>query len=233
MLIKELIQRIQSLYSKGVQSDDTRLTNRHIYNKLLSVRSRLVFQKANKKQTISQWNYQTIPCIELIKVPPHDCPCLPPVGCDILRSKYKIPKPISNTSGELIEWVRTIEKSIKIDRISINAVNSQRGNKYASKTPKYFVENEYLYIVTSPGLKVISIRGLFEDPIEVEEFKGYCDTCIDCPNCIDYLNTEFPIDEELIEPMLELAANELVILFSRSIEDQTNNASDNIKEQSK
>ena len=41
MLVKELVQRIQSLYSKGVQSDDTRLSSPHIYNKLITVRSKL------------------------------------------------------------------------------------------------------------------------------------------------------------------------------------------------
>ena len=45
MTVGDLIQRVQSLYSKGVESDDSRLTRRHIYNKLLSVRSTLIFNK--------------------------------------------------------------------------------------------------------------------------------------------------------------------------------------------
>ena len=49
MKIGEIIQRIQSLYSKGVESDDTRLMSRHIYNKLLTVRARLISQDAKKK----------------------------------------------------------------------------------------------------------------------------------------------------------------------------------------
>ena len=75
MKIGEIVQRVQSLYSKGVHSDDSRLSARHIYNKLLTVRARLISQEAKKKQKISQWNYQTISCIELIKVPAHECPC--------------------------------------------------------------------------------------------------------------------------------------------------------------
>ena len=98
MKIGEIVQRVQSLYSKGVHSDDSRLSARHIYNKLLTVRARLISQEAKKKQKISQWNYQTISCIELIKVPAHECPCLPPIGCDMLRSKYKLPKPLSGLS---------------------------------------------------------------------------------------------------------------------------------------
>src|SRR5690606_20582736 len=118
MTTGEIIQRIQSLYSKGVNSDDSRLSNRHIYNKLLTVRSRIISQEAKKKQRISSWNYQTIPCIELIKVEAHNCPCIPPLGCQILRSRYPLPKPLSGLSGELIKNVTSIDRTIKIDEIS-------------------------------------------------------------------------------------------------------------------
>ncbi len=233
MKIKDIIQRVQSLYSKGVQSDDSRLSNRHIYNKMLTVRARLISQEAKKKQKVSQWNYQTIPCIEMIKVPSHQCPCLPPLGCDILRSKYKLPEPLTGLSGELIEWVRTIEKSIKIDYISINALNSQKGNKYTNKKLQYFIEDGYLYISTPTKLKVVSMRGLFEDPLEVEDFIGYCDECEDCNKCRDYMENDFPLDNDMIDTLIEMIVNEVVILFSQNIEDSTNNTRDNLKEQSK
>ena len=45
MTTGEVIQRIQSLYSKGVQSDDSRLRPRHIYNKLLSTTAKLYEQQ--------------------------------------------------------------------------------------------------------------------------------------------------------------------------------------------
>ena len=51
MKTEELIQRVQSLYSKGVQSDDSRLTSRHIYNKLTTVRAKLVTEEAKKNQS--------------------------------------------------------------------------------------------------------------------------------------------------------------------------------------
>ena len=53
MRVGDIIQRIQSLYSKGSQSDDTRLTPRHIYNKMLTVRSKLISEGAKKKQKVN------------------------------------------------------------------------------------------------------------------------------------------------------------------------------------
>jgi len=234
MLIVEIIQRIQSLYSKGVHSDDSRLMSRHIYSKLLTVRAKLISQEAKKKQRISQWNYQTIPCVELIKVAAHDCSCIPPIGCEILRSKYKLPKPLSGLSGSLIQSVTSIDRSIKIDEISINAMKVQKGNKYTSKKPNYFIQNGYLYIFTPTKIAVVSVIGLFENPIEVKEFIGLCDIEYEgCIECIDYQNEEFPIDNDLIDAMIELSLTELIQIFSQNVEDLTNNSRDSLKEQSK
>lgn len=234
MRIGEIIQRVQSLYSKGVNSDDSRLMNRHIYNKLLTIRAKLISQEAKKKQRISQWNYQTIPCVELIKVSGHECPCIPPIGCDILRSKYKLPKPLTGLSGNLIQSVTSIDRTIKIDEISINAIKVQKGNKYTPKKINYFIQNNYLYISTSSKIEVVSIVGLFEDPIEVKNFIGLCDTnCEDCKKCIDYQEENFYIDNDLVDTMVELSAIELIQIFSQNTEDVTNNSKDSLKEQSK
>ena len=85
MLVDELIERIKFTFSKGVSSDDFRLSARYIYSVFLSTRSLLISREIKKKQRVSNWNYQKIPCIELIEVSPSDCPCLPNKGCDILK----------------------------------------------------------------------------------------------------------------------------------------------------
>lgn len=223
MIIGKIIQRVQSLYSKGVESDDSRLTSRHIYNKILTVRARLLYQEANKKRILSQWNYQTLPCVEMIEVPSHNCPCIPPVGCNILRSRHPLPKPINTTYGDLIQSVSSIDRSVKIDRVTINSLNAQRGNKYTSKKVQYFIQDGYLYISTPTRLKWLSVVGLYEDPLKAEEFKGYCDDCVDC-ECRDYYNTEFPIDNSLLDALIELSLNELVTVFNQSIEDTDNDS---------
>lgn len=237
MTTGEVIQRIQSLYSKGVASDETRLMSRHIYNKLLTVRSRLISQEAKKKQEISQWNYQLLPCVELEVVPEHLCPCIPPTSCSILRSKYKLPKPLSGLSGTLINSVSTIGmiNRVKLDEIKINAVKFLKGNKYTSRKINYFIQDGYIYVIATNSLKVISVVGLFEDPIEVSNFKNLCsqEDCKDCGKCKDYSEEIFPIDSDMIDTMIELSLTELLQIFSQGSEDKTNNSSDNTKLQAK
>lgn len=228
MKVNEIIQRVQSLYSKGVASDDSRLSNRHIYNKLLTVRARLISQEAKKKQKISQWNYQSIPCMQLVKVPTSECPCLPPTGCEILRSKYKIPKPLSGLSGNLIQSVTTIDRSIKINEITLNAIKSLGGNKYSKATLRFFIENGYLYISTPTNIEYIKVIGLFEDPIEVKQYENYCEECKECDSCIDYGEEEFPIDDDMLDTLLELTIQELVILFGQAQQDLTNDSNDDV-----
>lgn len=234
MILGEIIQRIQSLYSKGVHSDDSRLSSRHIYNKLLTVRAKVLTQEANKKQRLSEWNYQTIPCVEMIKVPAHDCPCIPPFGCKILRSKHKLPEPLTSKFGNLIQSVVTIDRAQKIDAVNLNSFNAQKGNKYTSKKMQYFIQDGYLYISTSKNLKVVMVVALFEDPLAAEEFKGFCDTdCEDCTTCTDPMLDDFPMDTDLIETLIELSTNELLGMFGQGLEDLSNNAKDSLENQSK
>lgn len=223
MKTSEIIQRVQSMYSRGVQSDDTRLSNRHIYSKLVTVRARLLTQEAKKKQRISQWNYQPLPCVEVIKVPKHECPCYPPTDCMVLRTRHKIPKPLLNYSDNLIQFVGTLDMSIKFNSTTNNAVNSLKGNKYGTKGHYYFVLNDYIYLVTPLKLDGIMIVGLFEDPIKANEFPSMCGDSTECEECIDILDSEFPIDNDKVEPLIELAMQELVIMFTRMQEDINNN----------
>lgn len=233
MITKEIIQRIQSLYSKGVQSDDSRLTDRHIYNKMLTSRAKLLSQKANKKQKISQWNYQTIPCVELIKAPTYECPCLPPVGCQILKTKIKLPEVISSMNRHLIQSVTSLDGSIIYSEVSWTEKKYKSFNKYTGSKPDFFIRNDYLYITHKEGPKLITITGLFENPLEVDKYPSYCEKCEDCVDCESPLDKEFPLDNSIVDTLIDMCVNELVINFSKTREDITANSRDNIIEESK
>ncbi|MGL6120767.1 MAG: hypothetical protein ACRC0V_09705, partial [Fusobacteriaceae bacterium] len=154
MVIGEIVARITNLYEKGVPSRSSRLSPRHVYNKMLTVRSKLIRQEANKKQKINQWNYQTIPCLELEKTTIHNCPCIPPIGCYISKSKYPLPKPINNLDNHLIQYVSSIDGSVVFSEISWLQKKYKSGNKYTSKKPDYFIKDGYLYITHSSKIKI-------------------------------------------------------------------------------
>lgn len=238
MKIGELIQRIQSLYSRGVQSDDSRLTPRHIYNKLLTSRYNILYQyNEAKKYKLSDWNYQTLSCVELIQVPSHECNCLPEIDCGILRTKYELPKILSFGGKLLIQNVSTIDNSIQYDKTSISkSQHKSKGNKYAIKIkPQWYIQNKYLYINDINASKYIKITAVFDDPLQAKSFPSACNdngTNTD-NNCINIFEEEFNVDSELLEPIIQNCVQELIGTFSKMQEDDTNNTKDNRLEQNK
>lgn len=232
MKYNKIIQRIQSLYSKGVQSDDVTLTDRHICNKMITVRSKLISQEAKKKQKINQWNYQILNCVEMIKASIHECPCVPPIGCEILRSKYKIPKPLTNLNTHLIQSVTSLDGDVIFSEIGWIEKKYKSGNKYTAFKPDYFIKDGYLYITVKSKIRVITIVGLFDDPLEVDKFPSYC-PCEDCTDCTSPLDKEFPMDNDMIDTLIDMCKIELIEQFSQMTNDLTNNSSDNIPENSK
>lgn len=235
MTVREVIQRIKNLYSKGTPSDDSRLTDRHVYSKLVTVRSRLITQELNRRKKVSNWNYQVLPCVELIEVPRHECPCLPEIGCRILRSKYKLPKPLVGHNNHIITSVASVDGSIVYSETSFEAKKYKGGNRYTSSKPDYYIRGGYLYITHRLGPRIISITGLFEDPAEAEKYPMYCSEgdSHDDKGCVSPLDGEFPIEADMLDALIEMSLNELVLTFSQMPEDRSNNSSDNPVEQSK
>jgi hypothetical protein len=219
MKIEDLIYRVQSAFSEIVKTAFEPLPNRLIYNKLLSVRSKIVVQKINKRQPISQWEYQTIGCLEMIKAKPFECPCAPPVDCFTLRSKSKLPKPLTGIlDGHELQSVSTIDGGISYSQTTWTAKKFKKGSKFTSNKPDYFIRDGYLFITCKNSPKMISITGLFENPIEVAEYQGLCEA--DDNPCQSFLDKEFPIEQDQIDTLIELTANELILPFSRNQQQQ-------------
>ena len=150
MILRDIIQRVLSLYNKGLQSDDNRLKPRHVYNKLVTVRSLLLYQKSNKRQSISSWAYQTLPCVEMIKAPLHECPCIPPSGCITMRSKYPIPEIISDINSPMLNSVTNLDGDLIFSKSSWSEKKYKKGNRYTSNKPDYFFKDNYNNCVINP-----------------------------------------------------------------------------------
>jgi len=228
MIAHELVQRVQSLYSKGVESDDSRLTSRHIYNKLTTVRSKLISQKVKKKQKISQWNYQTISCIKLERVSLQECDCLNELKCNLLRTENPIPKPLTDLNRHLIQSVTSFDGSVIYSETSWKERKYKSFNRYTSQKPDYFIRNNYLYLTNDNQSDIITIDGLFEDVLAAINYPSYCDENENFFNCKSPLSNEFPIDNDLIDVLIEMSVNELVIFFNQNTEDLDNNSRDKI-----
>lgn len=233
MLVKEIIQRIQSLYSKGVQSDDSRLSSRHIYSKAKSVRSRLIQQKINKGQFIGFNSIKILPCIELVKVPINECPCIPLKGCCIYRSKYSFPPPVSGKSRHIIKSVTSIDGNTVLDEINWEGRKYSSYDKYTSTKEQFFLSGNYLYVEQEEeeAFEVVRVEFIPQDPVEAAQYPLICEQVTDCP--IDSMLVDFLIEDAMVEPLVEISVQELIVAFSQMQEDSSNNTRDNLEQTTK
>ena len=223
MIISKIAQRIQSDYSHGVQSEDSRLSYRHIYNKMVTVRARLLSQQAKKNQMVNHWNFQTLDCIELIVVSSSMAPCVAPEGHIILKSKQKIPTPLSDFNKHLMNF-STLDGYKTFDILQWQDVKYRGGTKYIAKRPFIFILNGYLYLVFNRTIDGIAMTAVFGDPIEAQNFPCFCCNTANEYDCIPYYDRDFPIDEELIEALVEISREELVKEFTATKADDISNA---------
>ena len=205
-----------------LMSDDSYFTEDHIIFLLNNYRSFVLKQRyADIKKFIPESNYQTI-CLDLIKVPSiNGEPC---TGGYYLRSKDKIPVtlPIGNPRVYPLDFYQGDIAFISRDRMRYVGYNKWLKNIiYCSLGP-----DNYLYLKSiNPQyyyLERVKFTAVFEDSKTVSELD-----CLEDDNQCDLLDREFPIEEALVPPLIELTVNEIKKAVYTP-EDYANNAEDDL-----
>jgi len=222
---------IQNILSKGVTSDDTRISNRLVAHALKQARSRLIKIKLDKSDYISESNYQKL-CVPLELHTYHDCSCITDNNdCQILRSIAEIPKYLVAKWGPAIQVIYLNGRRVPMASMTSNEYAEFSLTNNPKKTG-YFMEENYLYVLNNKKLNTILIKGIWEDPESVDDFNTAM--CTNDNSCADYYTEDFPIDAELVFPMYQLAI-ELLGLSYQFPEDTRNDArsTDNIQNERK
>jgi hypothetical protein len=215
MKLLDHVYAVKNLLSSGPSSDDFSYSNRLIAHYLGVARTRVLQQKVNKYHFVSEQSYQDW-CVDLEEASYHDCCDIGAVGCPLLRGVIKVPKFLNSRWGSHVKV--TDLAGVVIPQTSMSQV---RLSGYGLVKPKtgWFLHNNYPYIVNNLNLKKILFNSLFEDPEEIHDLN--CATT--AANCPEYLDSEFPIDPDLIDAMYRVA---LEFLTKRTIPDLENNAND-------
>lgn len=194
MNLKKHIYSIKNIISKGASSDDLRVTNRLIAHNFTLARAMMVKRRIDKSHNISDSNYQSI-CIPLELATYDQCANIPSaLGCQVLRSTCKIPKEI------VTRWDTTIKaRFLDYTEIPKGTPNKTKYSKYSltnKETPYYFLKDNYLYVLnTSSTLKLIIIKGIWEDPTNLNS-----DCALQAENNLpcNIWSDEFPLDPDLV-----------------------------------
>jgi len=226
MLIGEIISRIESLYSKGIPSNDSRLSRRYIYNKMVSTRAAILFNKSNKRQLLSNWTRQQIPVILEAEKEGADEEKWNEPSAGVTLYRGAIPKVLMNINGEMEMYVMSYNGAKQYEKGSRALIGMRKSDKYTSNVPDFFYEDGYLYLTGAPD-KVedateykVFLRTVFYDPLEVDTFLG---------NSSYPMDLDFRLDEDLVEVLVDMCVKELVIGFSQMQEDRTSDGTDDAK----
>lgn len=227
--VENILSQIQTEYSKGINSDSSQLSYRYIYSKTLGIRARLISQKSKNKQSISDSSYSIFPCLQIVQVKPSDCPFLPPIGCTVARSKYKLPKIISDYNSELVKHVGSIApvdgSFIEFTRVDKKNLRYQKGSKFASSMHRYYIHDDYLFLISKNIPSYVELVAVTYDPFEAEKFNII--TC-DIEDCITPYEIDFKIDWELVNPLTVMVAETILTLFGSNSRNDRNE--DNVDE---
>lgn len=218
--IGKAINAVQELYSKGIKSKDSRLSSRYIYSLLIKNRAVMFRQQINKNQSISDWSYQSLNCVELESIKTNF------QNDSALRSKYKIPTPITGLGSSTIIDITSIDGNISFDSTMFKSLKYAKGKKYTSEKASVYMLDQKIYVNKKSKLHGLSMRGLFYDPIEAARFPSLCSDCVDC-DCVDMMDYVFPVDGNSLATILQMCNND-IMLFIQNKEDKLNNANDDI-----
>ena len=221
MIIRNYIERIQELYSKGVPADSSRLSSRYVYSKLATTRALFITRTVNKNSIISSWDKTFISKIELIDAPVNECHNIRS-NCKIKRSKYPIPSIITANTFDVIS-VKSLDGTIKYSRTTWDKAQYLIGAKYTATKPTFYVRNNFIYVLNSRA-DYIAVEAIFEDVIEAFELNMLCNPEL---ACMSYKDVEFDVPSELMDVVIQETAKELIEWYIRyGREDITVNSTD-------
>lgn len=205
-------------------SDDFTYTEEHVMFLLSTYRAFLLKQRySDVKKQMPESNYQTI-CLDLIEVP---AICGEPCeGGNYLRSVNRIPftmqigaprvYPIDYYQGDIAFVSRDRMRYVGYNRYLQNII-------YCSIAPDgylYFKSQnpQFLY------LEKVKFSAIFQNALEASQLQ--------CPDengnkICDILDMEFPIEEALVAPLVELIVKELGNAVNNP-DDEENNAKDDL-----
>jgi hypothetical protein len=103
-------------------------------------------------------------------------------------------------------------------------LTQRRYGKYAIVPQKtgWFMHNNYIYIINNAVISQIILNALFNDPEQIHNYN--CPNSSDTP-CADFMDTEFPIDSDLVDGLYKLALDLIGYSYKFNI-DTENNAKD-------
>lgn len=219
--IAQHISNIRGLIKEHSRNPDV-YTDQFLYELLNGARARWLEINANKINHNSEWDWESFP-IFLQKDKSHLINCIQ-VGCDVMRSVYKIPRALLVNNKSLLE-IFTFDWKPIILGSEVDWLN-MKYDDIKSKQTNASIINDYLVIWNNKKLKAVLVKGIWEDVTNWSELP-LCDDegNIVEPSCYNPLIKDFPISETMKDQVYEFVIGKIKV--PKQIQGDQSNDSNN------
>lgn len=224
------INEIQYSIREGIKaySDDHELSNEYIIYLFNLKRSKYLKQRLDRfGRNYDNRTLQTL-CVELEEVSSNICGLN--LSCEkVLRTKKPLPNFLQLSNGDALQRVGPSDRL----SVSFNIISKEQAtlfeNSYFKKNIKSFLDvDNYLYFLSTEPIftECVSVTGVFENPLELRDYKNCCDCDDSTDNKCFSDEDEYPITPELIDIIRLDIIQELLKLSNPNMEDKSNDSDD-------
>lgn len=208
--------------------DDSKFSDRYIIYLYNLKRSKYLRNDANNLQKLIDNSILQKFCMEMEEVSVNECGLDYDCGT-IMRSTTTIPIPLEL---HLKSAITEVKPSVKITK-PFNFVNKERAvqiqySPFPDSIYAFLDVDNYIYLVskseTVKMIDCITVTGIFEDPLELQNYKNCCG-CSDAKPCFDENETEYPLQAHHIDA-IRFEIIQTLIGSLNIPEDKINNSND-------
>lgn len=155
-------------------TDDEAVDERYIRTLIHNQRELWIRNEASKNRTIPESIIQDLGCVDIEPAPAVEC-CDYSSACKIMRTKVKIPRPITLNNRMAITYVGPLDPNGRpFIMLSQNDIKYFGNGRFSSLGIAVDYRNEYLYLMsknpTLPLMEKISVRLIAVNPEDVAYF---------------------------------------------------------------
>lgn len=197
-------------------SDDSMLTDRYIWSKLLS-KTLLFLKQKNDRFSLNNNNfiYTNLNCIDMELVDSIDC-CKDIPACKILRSKIRIPNIAESTLSSVVKGIYNLDGTEKIDFITKNDAIKIFDSRYKPKKIKAFIDNGHLIIPFRKNPRAVAMEAFFENPLEVYMLNE----CKQKDYCVNFQDLEWKCPSDLQSAIIQEVQKDIFNFYNRITPDE-------------
>jgi hypothetical protein len=224
MIIEKLVYDVREQLRQF--SDDSDIDDRYILHLFSLKRAKYLRQDLNNFQKTTDVSVTQTICMETEVVSANECGL--DYDCEtILRTVDKVPTPLElHLKSAIIAVKPTTRLAVPFNFVTKQKAVYSQFSPYNSSIYAFLDNDMHIYIVSKSTeinlIECISVTGVFEDPLDMMNFKTCCG-CDDAKPCFDIYTTNYPLQPHYIDLIKAEIIRELTISINTP-QDKENDA---------